>query len=115
MFDDILDDIDALCGDTQPKPRIRVYALIGRTVELVSKAVQALTHIWTEYKERDVNRAGHTCPHCEGTGRYRMWLNPNTNAKCYRCDGKGIMNDRDMAYLRRRLEGHGPVSTIRSA
>lgn len=114
MFDQLFDAIDELCGDTPApvKPRIRVYALIGRTVQLVSKAVQKLTSLWDE---RHHNEEGHQCPHCEGTGRYRMWLDTSVNNKCYRCNGKGHLDTRDMAFLRRRLEGHGPVSGVRSA
>lgn len=61
--------------------------------------------------EDTVHELGGSCPHCGGLGRYfhhqyRSW------DKCYRCDGKGILDAFDLALLRFRLQGAGPVNRV---
>jgi excinuclease UvrABC ATPase subunit len=105
--------------DNSHKPRIQVYAG-GVITELAIKlalgietAAQKLAR-WTE--SRAVQHVeGGLCPHCEGTGRYRLHTNPNSNDKCYRCHGKGRLDSRDLAFLDRRIKGAGPVCWITSA
>ena len=69
---------------------------------------------WAESK-REAHVDGGACPHCNGTGRYRFHTDATRNEKCYRCDGKGRLNLKDLAYLDRRLGGAGPVCWITAA
>ena len=61
--------------------------------------------------EDTMHELGGRCPHCGGLGSYfhhrrRSW------DKCYRCDGKGILDAFDLALLQFRLQGAGPVSRV---
>lgn len=101
------------------KPRLRVRAG-GVVTELMIKlalgletAAQKLQR-WAEAK-RGQHVAGGQCPHCSGTGRYRFHTDPSRNDKCFRCDGKGTLNERDLAFLDRRVGGAGPVCWVVSA
>lgn len=101
------------------KPRLRVRAG-GVVTELMIKlalgletAAQKLQR-WAEAK-RGQHVAGGQCPHCSGTGRYRFHSDPTRNDKCFRCDGKGTLNERDLAFLDRRVGGAGPVCWVVSA
>ena len=101
------------------KPRLRVRAG-GVVTELMIKlalgletAAQKLQR-WAEAK-RGQHVAGGQCPHCSGTGRYRFHTDPTRNDKCFRCDGKGTLNERDLAFLDRRVGGAGPVCWVVSA
>ena len=101
------------------KPRLRVRAG-GVVTELMIKlalgletAAQKLQR-WAEAK-RGQHVAGGQCPHCSGTGRYRFHTDPTRNDKCFRCDGKGTLNGRDLAFLDRRIGGAGPVCWVVSA
>lgn len=101
------------------KPRLRVRAG-GVVTELMIKlalgletAAQKLQR-WAEAK-RDQHVVGGQCPHCSGTGRYRFHTDPTRNDKCFRCDGKGTLNERDLAFLDRRVGGAGPVCWVVSA
>ncbi len=107
-------------GELAPaKPRLRVRA--GAVItELAIKlalgletAAQKLQR-WAEAK-RGQHVAGGQCPHCSGTGRYRFHTDPTRNDKCFRCDGKGTLNERDLAFLDRRVGGAGPVCWVVSA
>lgn len=44
--------------------------------------------------KRGQHVAGGQCPHCSGTGRYRFHTDPTCNDKCFRCGGKGTLNER---------------------
>lgn len=101
------------------KPRLRVRAG-GVVTELMIKlalgletAAQKLQR-WAEAK-RGQHVAGGQCPHCSGTGRYRFHTDPTRNDKCFRCDGKGTLNERDLAFLDRRIGGAGPICWVVSA
>ena len=101
------------------KPRLRVRAG-GVVTELMIKlalgletAAQKLQR-WAEAK-RGQHVVGGQCPHCSGTGRYRFHTDPTRNDKCFRCDGKGTLNERDLAFLDRRVGGAGPVCWVVSA
>ncbi len=61
--------------------------------------------------EDKVHELGGQCPHCGGTGRYFHHLRRSWD-KCYRCDGKGTLDAFDLALLRFRIQGAGPVSQI---
>lgn len=101
------------------KPRIRVYAgalvtdVMLKLVLGIETAAQKLER-WAESK-RSEHVVGGKCPHCSGTGRYRFHTDPARNDKCYRCDGKGVLNARDLGFLAKRLDGAAPVCWVRSA
>ena len=69
---------------------------------------------WLEAKRTD-HVAGSTCPHCNGTGRYRFHTDTSRCEKCFRCDGKGTLNAKDLAFLNKRLEGAGPICWVVTA
>lgn len=101
------------------KPRIRVRA--GAVVtELMLKLALGIETTgqklarWLESK-REEHVEGGICPHCNGSGRYRLHTDPTSNGKCYRCDGKGRLNAKDLAFLANRLGGKGPVCWVVSA
>ena len=101
------------------KPRLRVRAG-GIVTELAIKIALGIETTagklarWLEAKRED-HKDGGLCPHCNGTGRYRLHTDASRNDKCYRCDGKGRLNARDLAFLDRRLGGNGPVCWVVSA
>lgn len=98
------------------KPRIRVRAgaiitdLMLKLALGIETAAQKLER-WVEAKRAD-HKVGELCPHCSGTGRYRFHVDATRNEKCYRCDGKGRLDARDLAFLNRRLGGAGPVCWV---
>ena len=85
----------------QSKPRQRVtWDETGK----ISRAV--LT------KEDGQHTLGGTCPHCNGTGRYLIHTKREYQ-KCYRCNGKGRLDHRDLEYLHMRVDTGAPISRIR--
>lgn len=62
-------------------------------------------------KEHGGHRIGEPCPHCGGTGRYLIHTKQQWQ-KCYRCDGKGRLDQRDLEYLHMRVSNGGPISRI---
>lgn len=104
---------------TPAKPRLRVYAGQLVTEAMVKMALGLETFAqklarWAESK-REAHVDGGACPHCNGTGRYRFHTDATRNEKCYRCDGKGRINQKDLAYLDRRIKGAGPVCWVVAA
>lgn len=97
------------------KPRLRVHAGQLVTEAMIKAALGIKTLVSWAQSRRSEHKVGATCPHCQGSGRYRLHTRPGSNDKCYRCDGKGRLNEKDMAYLTRRLEGAGPVCWVVSA
>lgn len=95
-------------GERNGKPHYRVMPTIERT----PRAADHLA-MWAESKAEQ-HRAGGSCPHCQGTGRYYLHTKAGNN-KCYRCNGKGVLDGRDMAFLNRRLGGKGPVCWVVTA
>lgn len=104
---------------TPAKPRVRVRAgailtelaiKIALGIETAAKKLER----WAESK-REEHTEGGKCPHCAGTGRYRFHTDVTRNDKCFRCDGKGALNHKDLAYLAKRLGGAGPICWVRSA
>lgn len=124
-FDALMNDLDALLADEQPivqpepakpaKPRLRVYA--GQLVtEAMLRAAMGVNKLVSWAQSRSSQHVvGGTCPHCNGSGRYRLHTQPGSNGKCYRCHGKGRLDSKDMAYLSRRLGGAGPICWVVSA
>ena len=99
----------------QCKPRVRVtwdahgviqWPILADTAALARTVQRSALPI-----ENPVHVLGGQCPHCGGSGRYlnhqrRCW------GKCFRCDGKGVLDPFDIALLRLRLNGGGPVCQI---
>lgn len=105
---------------TKPtKPRVRVHmgaVLTDLAIKIalgIESAVVKLAR-WAESK-RSEHVAGGKCPHCSGVGRYRFHTDASRNDKCFRCDGKGVLNARDLGFLTKRLDGAAPVCWVRSA
>lgn len=101
------------------KPRLRVHAgqLVTEAMIKVALGLETFAQKlarWAESK-REAHVDGGACPHCNGTGRYRFHTDATRNEKCYRCDGKGRINQKDLAYLDRRLGGAGPVCWVVAA
>ncbi len=97
----------------QRKPRIRIHAGACVTESMIKVALGIETFAqklarWAESK-RESHSVGGLCPHCNGSGRYRFHTDASRNEKCYRCDGKGRLSAKDLAYLDRRLGGAGPI------
>jgi len=115
-----LDFLDTVLDDIAPtKPRIQVRAGEVITTQMYKRALGLETAAqklqrWAE-STPEQHVAGGLCPHCSGTGRYRLHMQPGSNNKCFRCDGKGRLDSRDIAFLNRRLSGAGPVCAIVSA
>ena len=107
----------AVAAPVKPRVRVRAGALL---TELAIKLALGLETAakklerWAESK-REEHTEGGKCPHCVGTGRYRFHTDPTRNDKCFRCDGKGVLNHKDLAYLAKRVGGAGPICWVRSA
>ena len=104
-------------GKPKPaKPVIRVYmgGVVTRAMIRKALGIKSVTEKWAESKASQ-HGVGSKCPHCNGTGRYLFHTNPQRNERCYRCNGKGVLDARDMAFLNRRLQGGGPVCWVVSA
>lgn len=104
---------------TPAKPRIRVYmggliTTLAIKIALGIETAAAKLERWAESKAEQ-HQAGGACPHCSGTGRYRFHTDPTRNDKCFRCDGKGTLNTKDLSFLNKRLGGAGPICWVRSA
>lgn len=65
-------------------------------------------------KESTQHIVGGRCPHCSGTGRY-AWHLYDKKEKCFRCHGKGFLNQRDIQFYNDRLGGAGPICDVQSA
>jgi len=96
-------------GERNGKPHYRVIPTIERTPSGAERMAA-----WAEAKAEQ-HKAGGICPHCKGTGRYHLYTQPGSNGKCFRCDGKGRLNAKDLAFLNRRLGGKGPICWVVSA
>ncbi len=66
-------------------------------------------------QESPRHAVGGTCPHCLGSGRYSAHRGHFHNQKCYRCDGKGVLNAKDLAFLNRREAAKAPVCRVATA
>jgi hypothetical protein len=66
-------------------------------------------------RESARHSTGGTCPHCLGSGRYSAHRGHFKNEKCFRCNGKGVLNSKDLAYLRRREAADEPVCRVATA
>ncbi|KII34864.1 hypothetical protein NL64_06270 [Pseudomonas fluorescens] len=104
---------------TAPKPRLRVY-MGGLVTALAMKIAMGLETAavtlarWTESKAEQHSN-GSACPHCSGTGRYRFHTDSTRNERCFRCNGKGTLDLKDLGFLNKRLSGAGPVCWVVTA
>lgn len=98
------------------KPRIQVYmgGVVTRTMIRKALGLPSVLERWTESKVEE-HKAGGRCPHCMGTGRYRFHTDASRNEKCFRCHGKGRLDEKDLAFLTRRLRGGEPLCKVVSA
>lgn len=128
-FDDLMALVDDLADDTPTpppaapakpaKPRIRVY-MGGIVTDLMLKLALGIETAAQAYQRWAESRAeqhvvGAVCPHCRGTGRYRFYTDRARNERCFRCNGKGRLDMRDLAFFNRRLGGSGPVCWVTTA
>lgn len=101
------------------KPRIRVYAgqLVTEAMLKIALGIETAAQKFARWAEAkaDEHKVGGTCPHCKGTGRYHLHTQPGSNGKCYRCDGKGVLNIKDIAYMNSRVKGTAPICWITTA
>lgn len=101
------------------RPRIRVYmggivtALAIKIALGIETAAQTLER-WAESKQEQ-HTEGSVCPHCSGTGRYRLHTQAGSNGKCFRCHGKGRLDTKDLAFLARRGKTNAPICWVTSA
>ena len=102
-----------------PKTRLRIHAggllttlMIKIALGIETAAVKLAR--WAESKAEQ-HIAGSACPHCSGTGRYRFHTDGTRNERCFRCNGKGRLDAKDLGFLNRRLGGAGPVCWVVSA
>lgn len=112
--------IQSIAATVAPaKPRIRVRAGELVTEAMIKLALGTETAAqklarWAESK-REQHIEGGCCPHCKGTGRYRFHTDATRNEKCYRCDGKGTLNTKDLAFFTNRLKNDRPVCWVTTA
>jgi hypothetical protein len=97
----------------KPRLRVRMGAIVTEAMIRMALGVKQLKEWAKSRAEQHV--AGHACPHCGGSGRYRFHTDASRNEKCFRCDGKGQLNAKDLAYFERRLGGKGPICWTVSA
>jgi len=93
---------------TRGKPVYIVYAIFKK-VNPVRAILDALPREVGEHVENGV------CPHCQGRGRYSAHRGHFHNEKCYRCDGKGLLDAKDLAFLKRREVNNEPICHIVTA
>lgn len=96
-------------GMRNGKPHYRVIPVM----EPKPRAATTLAR-WAESKAEQ-HRVGDACPHCSGTGRYHFHTNKTRNERCFRCNGKGRLDAKDLGFLNKRLGGTGPVCWVVSA
>ena len=102
-----------------PKPRLRVYmggliTTLAIKIALGIETAAVKLARWAESKAEQ-HTAGSACPHCSGTGRYRFHTDSTRNERCFRCNGKGRLDAKDLGFLNKRLGGTGPVCWVVSA
>lgn len=100
----------------KPKPiiRVRMGGVITKAMLRKALGIKSVIEKWAESKAAQ-HGVGSECPHCSGTGRYRFHTDAQRNERCYRCNGKGKLDARDMAFLNRRLQGGEPVCWVVTA
>lgn len=101
------------------KPRLRVYmgglvTVLAMKIALGIETAAAKLERWVESKAEQ-HTDGSACPHCSGTGRYRFHTDSTRNERCFRCNGKGRLDAKDLAFLNKRLGGAGPICWVVSA
>jgi hypothetical protein len=100
------------------KPRIQVYMGGRVSIAMMQKALGLPTigDRMVKWAEAKIElRVGATCDHCRGKGRYGFHTDSSRNDKCFRCHGKGIIDERDMGFINRRRDRGEPLSLVVSA
>ena len=103
----------------KPKPRYRVKngKVVMRMAAVLAEPKPASNIRKVAAKlptEKGEHVAGGRCPHCKGSGRY-AWHLYETTEKCFRCHGKGVLNNRDIQFYTNRINNGGPVNRVLSA
>lgn len=118
--------IQALRAKAEPKPEKPRYRVRNGKIVLRMPAVLAKPEPKPEPKqpasnvvqllpkEQPVHKIGETCPHCLGKKRYSWHLKEKTE-KCYRCNGKGYLDARDLAFLQKRQQEDRPICHVVTA
>jgi hypothetical protein len=99
-----------LLGERDGKPHYRTTP--GVAVPRKNAVLELLKGL---PRESARHSAAGTCPHCKGSGRYSAHRGHFHNEKCFRCNGKGVLNSKDLAYLRRREAADEPVCRVATA
>lgn len=96
---------------TKPRLRVRAGEIITKAMLQVALGIETTVQKLQRWAEstKAQHIAGSECPHCKGSGRYRLHTDATSNGKCYRCDGKGVINAKDLAFLARRTKGNEPI------
>jgi hypothetical protein len=116
----MMEDVpEAIEKPAAPKPRLRVYmgGLVTALAIKIALGIETAATVlarWNESK-REQHGEGTACPHCSGTGRYHFHTDATRNERCFRCNGKGKLDTKDLGFLDRRLAGKGPVCWVTSA
>lgn len=101
--------------DTRPRYRVRNGKIVLRMYAELAKPKPASNVRLVLTRESRPHLLGVECPHCNGTGQYRWHLNHQRVEKCYRCNGKGQLDTRDLEFLTLRKEQKRPICHIVSA
>ncbi|WP_017430802.1 hypothetical protein [Vreelandella jeotgali] len=97
--------------DHRGKPHYRTAPGIA----VVTRPRNPVADLMALPREKAEHNEGGTCPHCLGRGRYTAHRGHFGNEKCFRCDGKGILDRKDLAFLKRRMEADEPICLVVSA
>jgi hypothetical protein len=97
-------------GERNGKPHYRTTP--GVAVPRKNAVLELLRGLPQENSKHEV---GGTCPHCSGSGRYSAHRGHFNNEKCFRCNGKGVLNAKDLRFLQRREANQEPVCRVATA
>lgn len=100
----------------KPRYRVRNGKIVLRMAAVLAKPEPkpASNVVQLLPKEQTVHTVGDTCPHCLGKKRY-SWHTKDRTEKCYRCNGKGFLDARDLAFLQKRTQEHRPICHVVTA
>lgn len=100
----------------KPRYRVRNGKIVIRMAAILAKPKPAsnIVEFAPLPREVHIHKVGDTCPHCMGKRRYSWHLTERTE-KCFRCNGKGILDARDIAFLRARVQESRPICKVVTA
>jgi hypothetical protein len=99
-------------GERNGKPHYRTTPGIAVPKPRKNAVLELLADLPREHSQ---HTAGGTCPHCKGSGRYSAHRGHFNNEKCFRCNGKGVLNAKDLRFLQRREANQEPVCRVATA